>query len=119
MKQLSLPSGEWLLVEVPVNASEFEFNEGDKTVLMFLTPTVIDHVRLPRLAKKQSYTLYGKEPLELTEEEAKGIVGKYYNGYENYINPMAYLFVTAISSFESLLTSNNFRKGECVILKIK
>ena len=125
MKKITLPSGEYLMVEVPKDAKEFNvFNPQQPLVqydyLQYKRNGFWDNpIRLP----KGNYTLIGLCS-EIGEEEAKGIVESQFDTYRNYLdtddmdNLSCYTCDTPTESLASLVRSNGMEVDTTVLLKV-
>lgn len=123
MKEINLPSGNYIFVEVPDNAYDFELNEDDFTkVVLFKTQNNIDSVEIPKISFQIISTTN-----DITEEQCESIVEKYTNYetereqlldgmYEDYLQKGNYwvhdssgiklwAFKTAKESLQSLIQS--------------
>lgn len=120
MTPITLPSGKYLIVDVPDYAEQIELHEEDgKSYLTYHVNSGTEDYDILRSAKAPgSYTLIGVDPLNLTEDEWKVVVRQYHNGYENYYSQMVSLHLTATESGSSLLTANGHKPGSAVILKV-
>lgn len=116
MKTVSLSTGEWLLVEVPEDSLTVDWNITGKWI--YLSPLSF-RIEIP----PGQYSIVGIAK-DLTEEQWKGIVEQYGDGYEHYMSDDQYeksdridLLATATLSGLSLLSSNGFEKDTCLILR--
>ena len=128
MTPITLPSGKYLIVDVPEGATDFVL-EIDTEESFFMLEYYIQNLDEDsgfygewgteeiELAPG-SYTLIGVDPLNLTEDEWKVVVRQYHNGYENYYSQMVSLHLTATESGSSLLTAHGHKQGSAVILKV-
>lgn len=114
MTKLSLPSGEWLIVKVQMDAHDFNIDEHLYYKARFLGKLLSGMKKLP----PGSWQLYGADPLRLTEKECKKIVMDDYGVYPDYKHE-GMIYQTATESFAPLLTANGHKVGEAVILKNK
>jgi hypothetical protein len=112
MTTLSLPSGEWLMVDVPQFSMRHTL-ASDKILYRFDNGSWGKIILPPG-----DYTLYGADPLRLTEEEWKGVVehcGSH--GFNSYGGAEIFKS-TATESGHSLIAANGYTVGETIILKI-
>lgn len=120
MTTINLPSGEYLLVDVPPRSWGYDLYGGMKAdQLLCLTTTAPGRFKQHKInIPPGSYTLIGKGS-EITEEVAKGIVQQHAYGYRNYTPNMTVKFAykTALESFDSLLRSHGKEPGTTVVLK--
>jgi hypothetical protein len=136
MTTVTLPSGKFLIVDVLEGASDFNMAFVDEG-LNFNTPskyveggTQGNSILFPaHLANMAGYTIIGVDPLNLTEDEWKGIVDTVsgwssviYRNYDasgrDYRDIVESAFHTATESGSSLLTANGHKQGSAVILKV-
>ena len=114
MTKVTLPSGKYLIVDVPEGATEIYLCKWGKDCQSISFGIAEKELQL----SPGSYTLIGVDPLNLTEDEWKVVVRQYHNGYENYYSQMVSLHLTATESGSSLLTANGHKQGSAVILKV-
>lgn len=102
MTTITLPSGEYLLVEVPI---EHEEVKGILTALRHVT-----------------YSILGLASA-ITEDVAAGIVEEAEDwptgwGYKDYQDELQLYILHAIASIHSLVRSHGYEPEQCLILKI-
>lgn len=106
-----------ILVDVLEGATEFEFNEADNKVIMFLTDTHIDHVVVHQIKKNENWRILSLLS-EMTEEKWREVVEDYLGAYKDYKHK-ALVYTTATSSGLSLLSSLGITdtKNKLVLVK--
>jgi hypothetical protein len=128
MKKLTLPSGEWLMVKVPKDAIKLRMLPSNLHVYYEMFGDKDKRTQATSLLPPGDYTLYGAEPLRLTEEEWKEIVEKiWYGNYDRWKNYQAtsirehYVFAqsfyNATESGHTLAGIYGFKEGVFIILK--
>ena len=121
IKEITLPSGRYLLVAVPKGATEFRIIGIEQGPLLEykVKPGMWE---MPILPPSHHYTLLGLCS-EIGEDVAKGVVHKHRlkeDHYSNYVkNTFPVTLPTAIESLHSLCLSYNMQPGETVMLKIE
>ena len=125
MKEIKLPSGNYLFVEVPNNAKDFEilnkgFNRGSALLNICWNN---EEKCVPYIDKKHPFKLYNEEIFQIisttndiTEEQCSSIVlcvdieshklfgdGK----FKNYNSQFPYYYNTSEESLQSLIQANN------------
>lgn len=119
MTTVTLPSGKYLIVGV---------NPECKQVQLYPDP-LLGNVLIgyqTAIVVPRNSTLIGVDPLNLTEDEWKGIVERFNNGaFRDYSVPIFSpdndslpFELTATDSGSSLLTANGHKQGSAVILKV-
>jgi hypothetical protein len=122
MKQITLPSGEYLLIEVPEGSNWFEMDKPftDRIVYQNKEKTQDDlTIQLPA----GEYTFICKAR-EATEEQAIDIVQRFYShtemvytDYQKQVGRIGYL--SPLESLNSLLSLHGYKPETTVILKKK
>jgi hypothetical protein len=117
MKKITLPSGEYLMVEVPKERKIMLATDGNLYHYRGSGAVTGQRIDIPL----GNYTLIGLCS-EISEEEAKGIVhegNKLFAGYMYDYNKKANVAATALLSLASLVRSNGMEVDTTVLLKIK
>lgn len=124
MTRITLPSGEWLLMQVPPHTGNVIVRAtvhcGYGSVSCYDKFT---NKETTLLIPPGTYQLHGSDQLNLTEDESSQVVEyDFYPltndimGYKNYLDNDKH-FANPLESYASLLTANGHKVGETIPLK--
>jgi len=121
MTKLTLPSGDWLMVKVGSDKTIFRVRNLHS--MLECKETEKQRYWDVQMLPPGNYSLYGADPLRLTEEESSELVEESHwsatgGSYLNYENGM-FVFANSKSSLRSLIRANGYEVGECILLKVK